>query len=149
VTKESDVRPTVNDIAREAGVSLATVDRVLNARPGVREKTIEAVQGAIQKLGYIRDVAAANLARQRSYRMAFVLPDNDSQFVGAIADTLLQASILAATSRMETTLIRFPAEDPHALAGILQQLAERGVDGVALMAPETPVVRDAVRAYIS
>ncbi|MEL6316609.1 MAG: LacI family DNA-binding transcriptional regulator, partial [Pseudomonadota bacterium] len=33
-------RPTVHDIARVAGVSLATVDRVLNERPGVREKTI-------------------------------------------------------------------------------------------------------------
>jgi LacI family transcriptional regulator len=143
------VRPTVNDIAREAGVSLATVDRVLNARPGVRDKTIRAVNDAIQKLGYVRDVAAANLARQRSYRMAFVLPDNGSQFVGAIADMLSQASAMAATSRTETTLIRFPGEDAHALASILHQLAERGVDGVALMAPETPVVRDAVRALVT
>jgi LacI family transcriptional regulator len=143
------VRPTVNDIAREAGVSLATVDRVLNARPGVRDKTIKAVTEAIQKIGYIRDVAAANLARQRSYRMTFVLPDNGSQFVDAIADMLSQSGAMAATSRTETTLIRFPAEDAHALAGILQQLGERGVDGVALMAPETPVVRDAVRALVA
>ncbi|MES2813521.1 MAG: LacI family DNA-binding transcriptional regulator, partial [Pseudomonadota bacterium] len=45
------MRPTVNDIAREAGVSLATVDRVLNARPGVREKTVTAVNDAIARLG--------------------------------------------------------------------------------------------------
>jgi LacI family transcriptional regulator len=140
------MRPTVNDLAREAGVSLATVDRVLNARPGVREKTIAAVNEAIQKLGYVRDVAAANLARQRSYRLAFVLPDNDSQFVDAIAATLSQTGAMAATARTETTLVRFPPEDGHALAAILQGLAARKVDGVALMAPETPVVRDAVRA---
>jgi LacI family transcriptional regulator len=143
------LRPTVNDIAREAGVSLATVDRVLNARPGVREKTIKAVNTAIHKLGYVRDVAAANLARQRSYRMAFVLPDNGSQFVDAIADMLSQAAAIATSSRTEATLIRFPAEDAHALASILQQVADRGVDGVALMAPETPVVRDAVRALVA
>ncbi len=140
------MRPTVNDIAREAGVSLATVDRVLNARPGVRDITIRAVNDAIRKLGYVRDVAAANLARQRSYRLAFVLPDNGSQFVGAIADMLLQTGTMAATNRTQTTLIRFPAEDAHALAATLHRLAEHGVDGVALMAPETPVVRDAVRA---
>jgi len=143
------LRPTVNDIAREAGVSLATVDRVLNGRPGVRDKTILAVNMAISKLGYVRDVAAANLARQRSYRMAFVLPDNGSQFVDAIADMLAQMSAMAATSRTQTTLIRFPGEDVHALAGVLHQLAEDGVDGVALMAPETPVVRDAVRSLVA
>ena len=74
------MRPTVNDIAREAGVSLATVDRVLNARPGVRDKTIRAVNDAITKLGYVRDLTAANLARSRTYRMAVVLPDTESQF---------------------------------------------------------------------
>jgi len=45
-------RPTVNDIAEAAGVSLATVDRVLNARRGVREKTVSRVNAAIEKLGY-------------------------------------------------------------------------------------------------
>ncbi|WP_367648140.1 LacI family DNA-binding transcriptional regulator [Ruegeria arenilitoris] len=44
----------MNDIARVAGASLATVDRVLNARPGVRGFTIEKVNKAIAELGYIR-----------------------------------------------------------------------------------------------
>ena len=39
-----DTRPTANDLARAAGVSLATVDRVLNARPGVRGATVEKVK---------------------------------------------------------------------------------------------------------
>ncbi|HEX9858266.1 MAG TPA: LacI family DNA-binding transcriptional regulator [Paracoccaceae bacterium] len=139
------MRPTVNDIAREAGVSLATVDRVLNARPGVRDKTIRAVHEAIDRLGYVRDVAAANLARSRSYRMAFVLPDTESQFVQTIIGALETASRLAVATRTETLLLRFPEEDPHALAAILSGLAERDVAGVALMAPETPIVRDAIR----
>ena len=67
-------KPTVHDIAREAGVSLATVDRVLNARPGVREETIARVQAVVDRIGYVRDTFAANLARQRLYRFAFVLP---------------------------------------------------------------------------
>jgi len=139
------VRPTVNDIAREAGVSLATVDRVLNARPGVREKTIRAVNDAITKLGYVRDLAAANLARGRTYQMAVLLPDTESQFNQALADALTNAGQIAATSRVDLRLHRFPAEDPHALAAMLAELPGRGYDGVALMAPETPVLRDAVR----
>lgn len=139
------MRPTVNDIAREAGVSLATVDRVLNARPGVREKTIRAVNDAIAKLGYVRDLTAANLARSRNYRMAVVLPDTESQFVQTLAEALTDAGSNAATARMELRLLRFPAEDPHALAALLAGLPGRGYAGVALMAPETPVLRDAVR----
>jgi LacI family transcriptional regulator len=139
------VRPTVNDIAREAGVSLATVDRVLNARPGVREKTIRAVNDAIAKLGYVRDLTAANLARSRNYRMAVVLPDTESQFVQTLASALSDAGSIAATARMELRLHRFPAEDPHALAALLTSLPGRGYAGVALMAPETPILRDAIR----
>lgn len=139
------MRPTVNDIAREAGVSLATVDRVLNARPGVREKTIRAVNEAIGRLGYVRDVAAANLARQRSYRMAFVLPDTQSQFVETLVEALETASVASAGLRTEVVARRFPAEDPHALAALLLDLPAQDVAGVALMAPETPIVRDAIR----
>ena len=139
------LRPTVIDIAREAGVSLATVDRVLNERPGVREKTIQAVSGAITKLGYVRDLAAANLARQRNYRMAFVLPDTESQFVQTLHAELATASVMAMAARTEVEVIRFPAEDPHALAALLADLPERGISGVALMAPETPILRDAIK----
>ncbi|MFM7336477.1 MAG: LacI family DNA-binding transcriptional regulator [Tabrizicola sp.] len=139
------MRPTVIDIAREAGVSLATVDRVLNARPGVREKTIRAVNEAIAKLGYVRDLTAANLARGRTYRVAVVMPDTESQFIQSLAEALTEAGSMAATSRTELRLHRFPAEDPHALAALLARLPDRDYVGVALMAPETPVLRDAVR----
>ena len=55
------MRPTVHDIAAAAGVSLATVDRVLNLRPGVRSVTRAKVEQAIERIGYVRDVAALAL----------------------------------------------------------------------------------------
>ena len=138
-------RPTVNDIAREAGVSLATVDRVLNDRPGVRAKTVSAVQDAIARLGYVRDIAAANLARGRQYRMVAAVPGSDSQFVETLVTALREAAQTAALTRTELELLRYPAEDPHALAAALVALSPADVAGVALMAPETPVLRDAVK----
>lgn len=138
-------KPTVNDIAREAGVSLATVDRVLNARPGVRGRTIAAVQEAIARLGYVRDIAAANLARRRGYRIVAALPASPSQFVQTLVDALEDAGCQAAAARTEVEILRFPPEDMHALASALAALPPV-TSGVALMAPETPVVRDAVRA---
>ncbi|MEZ5796977.1 MAG: LacI family DNA-binding transcriptional regulator [Paracoccaceae bacterium] len=142
-------RPTVNDIAREAGVSLATVDRVLNDRPGVKAKTVSAVQEAVARLGYVRDMAAANLARQRHYQMVAVLPQGAGQFVETLETALREAAQAAATARTDLRILHYPAEDSHALAARLAQLAEQDVAGAAVMAPETPVLRDAVKAMKS
>lgn len=136
--------PTINDIARVAEVSLATVDRVLNARPGVREKTVKKVNQAIADLGYVRDTAAANLARGRVYNFVFILPSNSNEFL-----TLLEAQTqaLAQSLRHERTrisVVRVAAFDPVALAGAIKKIDGQKVDGVAIFGPETPSVRDSI-----
>lgn len=138
-------RPTVNDVARAAGVSLATVDRVLNARPGVRVGTISRVTDAIEKIGYVRDVSAANLARQRQYNLAFFLPEGPSQFLRALNDEIAEAAANAVADRTTIQIFTVPAQDPYALAKALNALDTEIIDGVAIMAPETPHVRDAIR----
>lgn len=135
-------RPTVHDIAREAGVSLATVDRVLNARPGVRPKTIERVQEAIRDLGYVRDLSAANLARQRRYRFVFVLPDGEGQFLTGLRDAIREAALGA--DRTDLRILAIPSRDHMALVQRLAALDPAEIDGLAIMAPETPVVRDTI-----
>jgi len=137
-------RPTVHDIAKEAGVSLATVDRVLNARPGVREKTIAKVQEAVARLGYVRDTYAANLARQRQYRFVFVLPEGASQFARSLKGALQEAYTSQIADRTVIKVIRVPIKDPHAIVRALQAASADGIDGIALMVPETPQVRDAI-----
>ncbi len=137
-------RPTVRDIAREAGVSLATVDRVLNARPRVRESSVKLVQDAVEKLGYVRDVSAANLAKRREYRFAFIIPDSRSQFVETIRTALSEVRQSPGPDRVSVETIMAPADDPNATARILIGLNAAHYDGVAIMCPETPQVRDAV-----
>lgn len=137
-------KPTVNDIAREAGVSLATVDRVLNERPGVRSATIKKVQAAIEKLGYVRDTAAANLARQRTYRFVFVLPDWQGQFLTSIEQSISEIILNAPQNRTEVKTLRVPNHDHTQLATTLNEFDPKQVDGVAIMAKETPLVRDAI-----
>ncbi len=135
-------RPTVHDIAKVAGVSLATVDRVLNARPGVREQTISRVHKAIDSLGYVRDLAAANLARGRTYALAFVLPEGPNAFLQALRNEITEAAGRALIDRASIRLLTVPAFDPYAYTRALGALED--VDGVAIMAPETPQVRDAI-----
>ena len=137
-------RPTVNDLAKAAGVSLATVDRVLNARPGVREQTINRVNEAIERIGYVRDVTAANLARQRRYRFAFVLPEAPGEFVSLLRAALMEAAASPVVDRTELTIVTVPPNDPHFLVKTLRRLGNSQIDGISIFAPETPHVRDEI-----
>lgn len=138
-------KPTVNDIARVAGVSLATVDRVLNMRPGVRRVTIEKVNKAIEQLGYVRDTAAANLARQRFYRLQFILPDTSNEFVVALEQAIVEQSAKLHHQRTTLQSVSVPPFDPQSIVDALDQLEPSEIDGVAVFGPETPSVRDAVK----
>ena len=143
------MRPTVYDIAKDAGVSLATVDRVLNNRPGVREKTIQQVQDAIVKLGYVRDVAAANLARQRSYDFICVLPDSKSEFLAEVRAAIAEAAAGLSPDRTSISVREFPLDNTNKLIELLGEIQAEAPDGVAIMAPETPAVRDAVKRIMA
>lgn len=135
----------MNDIARVAGVSLATVDRVLNDRPGVRTDTIRKVQQAIEKIGYVRDTAAANLARRRFYDLVFVLPDTQNEFVSDLRRQIDDQGRKLATERTRLSTVAAAPFDPLEIVGILDGLDPAVTDGVAVFGPETPSVRDAVK----
>jgi len=137
-------RPTTKDLAKVAGVSLATIDRVLNARPGVRQATVERVNKAIEEIHFVRDFSAANLARSKEYELVFLLPDHDDEFIGLIQDAITEANQSLVHERINVTIAQAPANDPHRLAAEIDKLSALGVDGVAIMAPETPQVRDAI-----
>lgn len=137
-------KPTVHDVAREAGVSLATVDRVLNARPGVRENTISKVLDAVSRLGYVRDASAASLSRRRQYTFAFLLPDGSGQFARTLKAAVREAAKSQIADRILVRTHEIPLHDPHAIVRILRNLSSRNLDGVAIMAQETPQVRDAI-----
>ncbi len=137
------MKPTVHDIARTAGVSLATVDRVLNERPGVRAKTRDRVMAAMNTLGYVRDVGAANLARGRLYQFDFILPDNENTFMLSLRAELQSATERALAERVLINLVLVPAFDEAALVAALDDCATRKPDGVAFVAVDTDPVRAA------
>ncbi|OLP60977.1 LacI family transcriptional regulator [Xaviernesmea oryzae] len=143
------MRPTVHDIAAEAGVSLATVDRVLNARAGVRSETRLRVQAAVERLGYVRDVAAANLAKSRIYPIRFILPSGDNPFMRALEAHVRQVGNPAlrpgGLERVAVSLDCVPPLDAPALAAALIKAGEDEPAGIAVVAVEAPEVAAAVR----
>ncbi len=134
------MRPTVHDIAAEARVSLATVDRVLNNRPGVRAPTRQRVEEAIARIGYVRDVAAANLAKGRLYEFDFLMPDNDNSFMRLLRDAVREAAAAFGRERVNIRLCEVPAFNAPALADAMKKVAASGSAGMALVGVDSPDV---------
>lgn len=137
-------RPTIHDVADAAEVSLATVDRVLNARGGVAQKSIDRVHDAVARLGYLRDLSAANLSRRREYRFVFILPDSASGFVDLLeaALTAEQTRLRAHRTRVDVVSVR--AFEARAQADALRGYTAGNADGIALMASESPEVQNEI-----
>ena len=136
-------KPTLHDVAREAGVSLATVDRVLNHRPGVRLPTAARVESAIERLGYQPDAVAARLARNERFRFCFLLPAGPNTFMRLLAEAVERTARWLAPQRAYIEMVRVDVFDPIALSDAIAAL-DRGYDGVALVALDHPRVRAAI-----
>ncbi|MEW5683809.1 MAG: LacI family DNA-binding transcriptional regulator [Pseudomonadota bacterium] len=74
-------RPTINDIARLAGVSKKTVSRVINASPFVHAETRERIEAVIAELGYAPDPTARGLAYGHSFLIGLVYDNPNPQYV--------------------------------------------------------------------
>lgn len=137
------MRPTTKDLAIAAGVSLATVDRVLNGRPGVRSGTVKKVNETIEKIGFVRNLVAANLARGKNYRFLFLLPRTGDQFLAGLIARIAEANLALAAEMVHVDVRHIHESDPHQIANVIGALEAGQIDGVAIMAPESPQVRDA------
>jgi len=142
------MRPTTKDLAKAAGVSRATVDRVLNGRPGVHEKTVQAVQAAIDRLGFERNLSAANLAKSRVYRFEFLLPRDGGEFLAELDAQIAEHGRLLRADSIEIRTRRVLERNPHQVVATLANLSREEVDGVAIMSSESPQVRDATLRLI-
>ncbi|WP_299810598.1 LacI family DNA-binding transcriptional regulator [uncultured Roseibium sp.] len=137
-------RVTIHDVAEAAGVSLATVDRVLNGRPGVRNNTIEKVKRAAETLNYKPDVFAAGLAKKRLYRFHFLLPNGPNAFMEDLTREALSHAETMSGERMHVHVEPIDAFDGHRVAGTLAIIERAICDGVAVVAPAFPEVRAAI-----
>ena len=125
-----EVRPTVKDIARHAGVSPATVSLVLRNSPLVAETTRAGVQSSIHSLGYVYDRAAANLRARLTHTVGLVICEITNPFYAELAagidDALDQAGWVA--------FVANTSESPERQDRFIERMREHRVDGI-LLAP--------------
>nr|WP_156281592.1 catabolite control protein A [Paenibacillus sp. NEAU-GSW1] len=83
--ERSTVTVTIYDVAREAGVSMATVSRVVNNNPNVKPATRKKVFEAIERLGYRPNAVARGLASKKTTTVGVVIPDISNAIFAEVA----------------------------------------------------------------
>jgi LacI family transcriptional regulator len=123
---------TIYDVAREAGVSMATVSRVVNGNPNVKPQTRKKVLNAIERLGYRPNAVARGLASKKTTTVGVIIPDISSLFFSELARgiediaTMYKYNIILCNSdqRLEKELQQ------------INTLLEKQVDGMLFMGAE-------------
>lgn len=119
---------TIKDIAREAGVSYASVSRALSGSRGVSVKTAQRILAVAKKLNYLPNGIARNLVNQRSKTLGLILPDISNPFFSDIALAVIHTAERAGYQ----TILSNTDWEPRAQERQLQLMREQRVDGIIL-----------------
>lgn len=136
----------ISDIARQAGVGTATVDRVLNGRGGVSEATVQRVRRAMEAVATGQPPPTGGRDRQAEYRFQVILPAD----AGPSTESLGQALRRSASKNRAVVACSFVEKmNPVALAAKLDDARATKCSGIAFQALDHPVVHDAVDRIVA
>lgn len=119
---------TIADVARAAGVSVATVSRVMNGSGSVAEPTVQVVQAAIERLNYVPNQQARNLRRHESRNFMVLLPNITNPYYANVFDGINQR---AQELGYSVYLCNTDGRVPEQL--IQEAVANKRADGVILL----------------
>ena len=121
-------RVTIYDVAKEAGVSLATVSRVINGSNVVKGGTRERVQAAVDKLGYKPNAIAQGLALQKSTTIGLVVPEASFTYTGQIINGLIDVAKIYNYNIMLHTITAGITD----ISSVVEDIIKSNVDGVVI-----------------
>ena len=121
-------KPTIKDVAREAGVSIATVSRVLNNSPGVRENLVNAVREAIVKIEYCPNSVARSLKMNATSTIAMLVSDISNSFFTAVSRSIEDYICTFGYN----LIVCSTDNDPLKEVSYLTLLKEKQIDGLVL-----------------
>jgi LacI family transcriptional regulator len=120
--------PTLHDIARHAGVSIRTVSRVVNERPGPAAATRARVLRSIEQLGYRPNLLARGLVTRQSFTIGLVATYLVDPFFSELTQGIQEACDRYGYLVLLTSSEGDPARQQH----VLQSLVDRGCDGLVV-----------------
>ena len=122
-------RPTINDVAKLANVSTATVSRSLSKPKLVRPELRKRVEASIVELGYVLDGAAKTLKTHQSQTIGVIVPTLE---IGSYASAI-QAFEKTVSAKKYTTILGVSDFDADKELQLACNFAEKGVDGIMLI----------------
>jgi len=125
--------PTLEEVARLAAVSTATVSRVVNRSPKVRPDTRKAVEKAIAHLGYVPNRAARSLVTKRTDTIALVVSESESRVFSDPFFPSIMQGISSAIADTELQLLLLLARGEREHVKVERYIRQGHVDGVILM----------------
>ncbi|KAA9008654.1 LacI family transcriptional regulator [Paenibacillus spiritus] len=134
---------SIKDVAREAGVSVTTVSRVLNNRGYIGSGTRRAVESAMRKLDYQPNGIARALQKSQSFFLGMIVPDSSHPFFG----DLLKAVEREATHSGYKLLVCNSLDNPGMEEQYIGMLRQNRVDGI-VMCSHTPDAGSYARARL-
>lgn len=123
---------------------MATADRVINNRPGVRDKTRQKVMDVVRKLGYRPDPIAAQLAKTSKAKIAFILPSDTYSIAQAVERYWMDVYDTARFARVSLDICAYEASKGEDPLDSLERVAE-GADAIVVCAADTEALRNRVR----
>ncbi|SDX96133.1 LacI family transcriptional regulator [Evansella caseinilytica] len=129
------MKVTAKMIAEELGISTATVDRVLNHRKGVSEKTIHKVKQKAKELGYQPNRAAKFLSTQKIVNIAFILPVFPDYFWNELEMEIKEAASLYADFGFQTDVHRVHTIPQNDELEYMDKLIDQGNYQAIVIAP--------------
>jgi DNA-binding LacI/PurR family transcriptional regulator len=126
-------RPTLGEVARAAGVSPATVSRVVNGSPRVSDAARSAVEQAIKALDYVPNRAARSLVTRQTDTIAIVLSEPKELIFSDPFFAAMIRGISASVAETELQLVLLMMQNPRERAKVERYVTQGHVDGVLLM----------------
>ncbi|MFF3418281.1 LacI family DNA-binding transcriptional regulator [Streptomyces sp. NPDC002698] len=126
---ETVSRPTLEAVAARAGVSRATVSRVVNGGDGVREPLVERVRRAVEELGYVPNQAARSLVTRRHDAVAVVIAEPETRVFADPFFALQLRGISKELTANDSQLVLLLTEGRDDHARVARYLAGGHVDG--------------------
>jgi LacI family transcriptional regulator len=138
-------RPTIPDLAKAAGVSVSTVNRVLYEPDSVRRQTLARVLAAAEKIGFygLGTIEQAAKAPQVTHSLGVLLQRKERTFYRILGEAIAEAAKVFPAANIELTVEFLQDLTPEKVAPHIISLGER-CEALAIVAPQHPLVADAI-----